>query len=573
MLIAVPIGAKQRHVCRVAVALLGLLWLGSPSDALAQAVQFSYSAKDEWAESQIMLFPGDRVAVDTSADWCNAGPPDAMFNQFGLNGVLIGGAYLPDAPLGMALARIGDDIWPAIDRSINVTKPGRLLFAMNDVPGTYGDNRGDATVTIRMTLTKVDMPAFRNRPIAEAEKFFAPLGLNPGVQTGQSDLDEGLIYDQRPQRGADLHRVQPLVLYVSAGQASVAVPDVVGQPNVDATKILRTAGFSPVSGGAESSALPGWRVTRTEPAAQTIVTRGTTVRYWIASGENLVPDVIDQPADAGERHVRAAGFTDVRTSLVESIGHDGVIVEQAPLPYTTAELTIPVELMVGRSSAGTQTMDALVLVPDVVGHMEADALEQLQSNRLIGRKRRAESSVHASGLVTRTDPPAGKTVKSGTRVWYWLASGKYIVPDVTEKSSSSARESLHESGFHNVVDVSEFSTGNDGTVSSQTPPAGLPAELDAQVVLTVRKVIWPYLVFGVLGLGAAGGGTFQLTQRIKRIRTERHVRVHSSLDAETDSALPDEVPTSKVEIKVSLVAGNTEFSQQPEILSNEVRNA
>lgn len=520
MLIAVPIGAIQRHVCRVAWALLSLLWLGTPSDAFAQVVQFNYSATDEWAESQIMLFPGDRVALDTRANWCNVGPPDAMFNQFGLSDVQIGGTYLPNAPLGMALARIGDAIWPAIDRSIVVSSPGRLQFAMNDVPGNYRDNRGDATVTIRMTLTQVVMPTFTGRTIAEAEKFFAALGLKPDVQRGQSDLDLDLIYDQQPQGGTDLHRVQPLVLYVSAREAPIAVPDVVGQPVSTATRIVRAAGLSPVSAGTEGSALAAWSVTRTEPVAQTLVQRGTTVHLWLASGENVAPDDVDQPLD-----VSAPPAVD------------------------------------------------MIPVPDAVGQSESDAVKQLQSKRLIGRKIRAEFSVLARGFVTRTDPAAGKPVKSGSRVWYWLASGKNIVPDVSEMSLSRAVETLAESGFHNVVDVSEFSSGARGTVSSQSAAANLPAELDTRIVLTVRKAMWPFLVVGILGLAVAGGGAFRFRRWRQRIRTQRHVRVSSRLDANTESALPDEIPAYNVEIKVTLVAGKTEFSHQPEISSSEVRNA
>lgn len=445
-------GAVLRYGCRCAVALLGTLWLCSPAVVLAQQVRFTYSAQDEWADSQIMLLPGDRVVVDTSANWCNVGPPDAMFDQKGYpGGPIIAGTYLPTAPLGLALARIADDIWPAIDRTIDVTKPGHLLFAMNDVPGSasYGDNRGAATVTIRLALQPAVMRSFKDGRVVDAEKFLAPWGLKPDVQTGPSDLAEGVIYDQRPQAGVDLHTAPlPVVLYVAATKPPPPPP---------------------------------------------------------------------------------------------------------PSPEETPPLTVSVTQVVG----------------DPVDVAES----RLQSDHLVGVYAGDEPSARVRGIVTRTDPAAGKTVKPGSPVHYWLASGDNVVPDVTEKTSASARDVLSASGFNFVGEVLEYDAGPAATVWRQSPSAGELVPLKTEIVLTVRHSLWPLLVIGTLGLAAAGGAALKFSRWRRHVRTKRLVHVQASLDSRTDTALPDDIPSSAVEVKVTLIAGNTVFSKPPGILSSEVRDA
>lgn len=353
---------------RIAVVAALALFLGFvPQSSGAQEERtFGYQATEEWADSQVMLLPGDRLHVATRAQWANSGPGGELFGAEGFpNGVMYPGTYRPDLPLGAALVRVGDAIWPAINQTLDVTQPGRLRFAMNDVPGRYGDNRGSARAIVRLFLRPALMEDFRGRSLDDLRKFLARWGIEPEVRTGTSELAVGLIYAQEPAPRIDLHDARQVVVHVTEAAARTApvrveVPDVIGLSASEGVILLRESGLVPEAREAELSPHPLDTILRTEPEAGRVVVRGTSVRYWPASGENILPDVAGRSVADASRMLNESGFYVVDLQRPR-FGRAGRVATQVPLAGIALRLDSRVLLTLTGGIAGRALSGALLL--------------------------------------------------------------------------------------------------------------------------------------------------------------------------------------------------------------------
>ncbi|MGH7857481.1 MAG: PASTA domain-containing protein, partial [Candidatus Binatia bacterium] len=84
------------------------------------------------------------------------------------------------------------------------------------------------------------------------------------------------------------------------------------------------------------------------------------------------------------------------------------------------------------------------------------------------------SDTVADGLVSRQDPPAGRSVARGSQIRYWVSSGRQVVraPDIRGMKLEDAARRLQEEGLRLGRRTPEFSTEEAGVILSQNPRAG-----------------------------------------------------------------------------------------------------
>ncbi len=117
------------------------------------------------------------------------------------------------------------------------------------------------------------------------------------------------------------------------GRPAVAVrPDRVQVPAIedpieDAEKVIESRGLVPVVVPVES-AEPIDRVIGTEPAADTVARRGSTVSILVSAGVT-VPDVTGQRSNEAHKNLEAAGL-DVARQQTDKEGRDDVVEHQDP---------------------------------------------------------------------------------------------------------------------------------------------------------------------------------------------------------------------------------------------------
>lgn len=152
----------------VRVAACFLLMANFASPALAQdSGTVVVDARAEWVDTGIDLRQGDRMRVGAEAAWSNVAEgsllgPDGYQSPYP-------GTVLADVPLGALIGRVGDTVF-AIGRGFDQASPaeGRLFLAMNDVAGTYGDNRGRAVASISVARGSEAAPSQPDGNVAVA---------------------------------------------------------------------------------------------------------------------------------------------------------------------------------------------------------------------------------------------------------------------------------------------------------------------------------------------------------------------------------------------------------------------
>ncbi|MCZ2827366.1 Stk1 family PASTA domain-containing Ser/Thr kinase [Modestobacter sp. VKM Ac-2986] len=188
----------------------------------------------------------------------------------------------------------------------------------------------------------------------------------------------------------------------------VAVPNLVGQTEEEATTALTTAGLTvgEVTDEASATVAEG-QVVRTDPTSGTQLAERSPVALVVSAGPDslTVPDLAGrETADARDR-LKATGFTgSISTDQVDSLQPEGTVVESDPPAGTQAAPDADITLQVS-----TGTID----LPDVRGLTTAAARERLISagidNGLITEFNREDDTV-APGSVIDTDPGPGSSV-------------------------------------------------------------------------------------------------------------------------------------------------------------------
>jgi serine/threonine-protein kinase len=166
-------------------------------------------------------------------------------------------------------------------------------------------------------------------------------------------------------------------------------------------------------------------------------------------------------------------------------------------------------LLAGGLAIGTWSLVTLlstvigrVDVPKVVKRTPDDANKILRQAGLDPSFQENEfSTAVAVGLVTRQEPPSGRSVARGSIVKYWVSSGRPIVdvPYVVGMSLKKAAATLAEAGLSVGKRIGEFSKEKAGTVLEQNPDAGRQLRSGDNVDLTVSQGEEKAIVPDVIG--------------------------------------------------------------------------
>lgn len=132
------------------------------------------------------------------------------------------------------------------------------------------------------------------------------------------------------------------------------------------------------------------------------------------------------------------------------------------------------------------------VMPDLVGLTQKEAEKLLQDYDVTINKTvfKELSDDYKKGLITKTDPEKGSSIKEGDVITITVSKGKYIVlDDYTGLSYDEAQKKLSKLGFD--VDIKrEVSDKKAGTVLEQSLEKGYkqdPTDKDRTITLTVSK--------------------------------------------------------------------------------------
>ena len=187
-------------------------------------------------------------------------------------------------------------------------EPGRVLKQSPPAGQLLGKGK---TVILSVANNQVALPNLVGQNVAQATQTLQSLGLTaqPMDQTSSDQLP-GTVLGMSPAAGTKVTRGSAVVLAV-AKAPQVAVPAVMGQDQVAAANTVTAAGLQPQIVPMNSDTVPAGKVINTNPAAGTMVPRGSTVQLFVSTGPQTVtvPSVIGQPRDTAIATLTGKGLS------------------------------------------------------------------------------------------------------------------------------------------------------------------------------------------------------------------------------------------------------------------------
>jgi hypothetical protein len=256
----------------------------------------------------------------------------------------------------------------------------------------------------------------------------AGMVLKVGDRRFSSMVARGLVVEQRPAAGTELHLGSTVLVAVSAGSESLALPDVVGWTVERARTLLRSRGLDVQVEAAPSKHASG-TVLSSYPAPGVTVSTGDAVRLTVAtadlSGGLLLPvDLRGRSFVIDPAPMPVAGLTDAPMdvarrlrALFEASGATVVVTRDA------AEVTgAPVELRAQRAKTTTST--ALIGLSVIQGGapgvavltVPADANTSAFFIDSMSLGTALVASLRATAPDVRTSPAAGDAILLGTGI-------------------------------------------------------------------------------------------------------------------------------------------------------------
>jgi beta-lactam-binding protein with PASTA domain len=226
------------------------------------------------------------------------------------------------------------------------------------------------SVDVVISRGGIAVPDLLGRTQTDAAGVLSGVGLSIGdVRTTSSPEPAGSIFDENPPPGTVVAGGTAVALSVSTGPPSpptVAVPDVVGKQEQDATAALEAAGFKTGVISREPSSEPELTVIAQDPRPGTLAAPGKAVRLVISkTGVPVppiaVPDVTGLPAGRA-KEILASSQLDAITVANTGAGADDqwVVSGQSPSAHSWVQagtiilltLRAPVGLPVGWTFGG-----------------------------------------------------------------------------------------------------------------------------------------------------------------------------------------------------------------------------
>jgi len=216
----------------------------------------------------------------------------------------------PFAEAEQALKQVGFKV----DRK-DVTGKEAPDLVLSQKPGAGEKLKKNGTVTLRVSKATFTMPDVKGKPRADAVNDLINVGLqDPTNAVVSQEVDSGqpagTVVASDPPAGAEVPKAGQKVTLQVAREPQIMMPNVVGQESQTAQQLLQQAGFQVSVQSEQSDTVPSGRVTRTDPAANAQVKRGSAVTMFVSTGPQLVdvPNVVGQTQNQAQQILQQAGF-------------------------------------------------------------------------------------------------------------------------------------------------------------------------------------------------------------------------------------------------------------------------
>ena len=282
---------------------------------------------------------------------------------------------------------------------------------------------------------KIEVPSVLNMTVAEATEILNERGLGiKEVEEYSAEYEAGKIFAQSVEAGEMVDAHTQIIVTVSKGANSFALPDVIGMSQAEAEKTMKNKDlkYTFEYESTDDNSLIG-TVAATDPIANTTVNSGDTIKITLYKGTNqqnvIVPNLVGLTESDARKEIQENGFEigEVTYKYDDSVPADEVIAQSGQ--------DVGKEAPEG-SALGIVVSLGKPKVPDILGMTEQEALTALEKVELkVGTVTKVNSDTVEAGKIISVDShTVGDTVKVGTAVNYTVSLGvQEIKADYSEQ--------------------------------------------------------------------------------------------------------------------------------------------
>jgi eukaryotic-like serine/threonine-protein kinase len=176
------------------------------------------------------------------------------------------------------------------------------------------------------------------------------------VFQNSSSVKPNIVISSNPQEGNNVAANTTVTLFVSKGQAPVAVPNVVGQQQDQAASTLQSKGFKVDTKTDGTSSAPAGQVISQNPSGGTAAP-GATITITVSGGAVSVPSVVGDSQQTASQVLTTAGFqVSVQNGSGPAQYANGTVFQQNPPNGTaTKGSTVTIFVQTGQSPSAPPT--------------------------------------------------------------------------------------------------------------------------------------------------------------------------------------------------------------------------
>ncbi len=232
-----------------------------------------------------------------------------------------------------------------------------LLIALGVALFFVGSNISKNTATAQVTV-----PTVVNLPADQARARLENVGLKVNeVPLNNDTVQSGVVFDQDPKGQESVDDGTVVTISVSLGPGEVAVPNTVGETEIDATAKLQGVGFVVESQQQPDESVPKGVVISQSPGADARAQKGSRIIIVVSTGRAVaeIPDLAGESATSAANRLGQLGFQTGQTVEFSNTVPRGRVLRTDPPAGTKADpKSVTVVIVVSDGPEATTTTAA-----------------------------------------------------------------------------------------------------------------------------------------------------------------------------------------------------------------------
>jgi serine/threonine-protein kinase len=238
-----------------------------------------------------------------------------------------------------------------VERAASTERDKGIVLDQRPDGGARVQNGDQVTIIVSTGVPQTNVPNVVGMDYGAAVDALTAANLKAKRKNVFSPKPPGQVVAQDPAAEKTVDEGTTVLLSVSKGTKTVAVPDVLQQTQDSATAELQAQGFGVQVVEAPSDTTPSGLVSAQSPDPGTQADKGSTVTITVSTGppSTTVPDVVGKDKNEAKKELEDAGFkVDMQEVPVSDPTQNNVVQDQDPKGDSSAPNGSTVTIFVGK---------------------------------------------------------------------------------------------------------------------------------------------------------------------------------------------------------------------------------